>query len=78
MLKFNQTSRTSVKFDVHDDGAYETEHGWVEISNDKNHDARLLAVSTTGFAILVVVLFWVGGVKMTPKMSHLIRGPKSF
>ena len=51
----------------------------MEISNDKNHSARLLAVYTLGFVIIaVVILSWVEEAKITPKVSHLIRGLNFF
>ena len=51
----------------------------MEISNDKNHSARLLAVYTLGFVIIaVVILSWVEEAKITPKVSHLIRGINFF
>lgn len=51
----------------------------MEISNDKNHSARLLAVYTLGFIIItVVILFWVEEAKITLKVSHLIRGLSLF
>lgn len=51
----------------------------MEISNDKNHSARLLAVYTLGFIIItVVILFWVEEAKVTLKVSHLIRGLSLF
>ena len=50
----------------------------MEISNDKNHSARLLAVYTLGFVIITVILFWVAEAKITLKVSHLIRGLSFF
>lgn len=78
MLKFNQTDRTSVKFDVHDDGGYERQN-MDEWKFQMNHSARPLAVYTLGFIIItVVILSWVEEAKITPKVSHLIRGLNFF
>ena len=51
----------------------------MEISNDKNHSAGLLAVYTLNFVIITVVFLpWVEEAKITPKVPHLTRGLNFF
>ena len=46
----------------------------MEISNDKNHSAGLLAVYTLNFVIITVVFLpWVEEAKITPKVPHLTQ-----